>query len=77
MLPEFLRVDEIEHIVGQAIAYTLTVLQAAPEHLDAARAGLERLGNNLWLGFPDHPELERLRLFLVELELRSSRGPIH
>jgi hypothetical protein len=65
-------VDRIEHIVEQAIAYTLTVLQRAPEHLDAARAGLERLRNDLLLGVPDHPALERLRLFLVELELRAS-----
>ena len=69
--------DGIEQIVKRAIAYTVTVLQTAPEHLDAARAGLECLRNNLLLGVPDHPALERLRLFLVELELRASQGPIH
>lgn len=69
--------DGIEQIVEQAIAYTVTVLQTAPEHLDAARAGLERLRNNLLLSVPDHPALERLRLFLVELELRASQGRIH
>jgi hypothetical protein len=70
-------VDGIEQIVEQAIAYTVTVLQTAPEHLDAAYAGLERLRNNLLLSVPDHPALERLRLFLVELELRASQGRIH
>jgi hypothetical protein len=70
-------VDGIEQIVEQAIACTVTVLQTAPEHRDAACAGLERLRNNLLLGVPDHPALERLRLFLVELELRASRGSIH
>lgn len=69
--------DGIEQIVEQAIAYTVTVLQTAPEHLDAACAGLERLRNNLLLSVPDHPALERLRLFLVELELRASQGRIH
>lgn len=69
--------DGIEQIVERAVACTVTVLQTAPEHLDAARAGLERLRNNLLLGVPDHPALDRLGLFLVELELRASRGPIH
>ena len=67
----------IEQIVEQAIACTVTVLQTAPEHLDAARAGLERLRNNLLLGVPNHPALDRLGLFLVELELRASQGTIH
>ena len=69
--------DGIEQIVKRAIAYTVTVLQTAPEHLDAACAGLERLRNNLLLGVPDHPALDRLGLFLVELELRASQGTIH
>jgi len=37
----------------------------------------ERLRNNLLLGVPNHPALDRLRLFLVELELRASQGTIH
>ncbi|MFZ0205657.1 MAG: hypothetical protein WAL59_05985 [Roseiarcus sp.] len=69
--------DEIEQIVERAIACTVTVLQTAPEHLGAACAGLERLRNNLLLGVPNHPALDRLGLFLVELELRASPGPIH
>ena len=60
-----LRVDGIEGIVEQAVAYTVTVLQTAPEHLDAARAGLERLRNNLGSMFR-HPALDRLGLFLVD-----------
>ena len=66
--------DRIDTIVEMAINYTATVLRTAPEHFDVARAGLERLRNDLLLGFPDHPALERLRLFLVELELRESRA---
>ena len=69
--------DGIEQIVERAVACTVTVLQTAPEHLDAACAGLERLRNNLLLGVPDHPALDRLGLFLVELELRASQGTIH
>ena len=69
--------DGIEQIVERAVACTVTVLQTAPEHLDAARAGLERLRNNLLLGVPDHPALDRLGLFLVELELRASQRTIH
>jgi hypothetical protein len=69
--------DRIEQIVERAIACTVTVLQTAPEHLDAACAGLERLRNNLLVGVPNHPALDRLRLFLVELELRASQGTIH
>jgi hypothetical protein len=70
-------VNGIEQIVERAIACRVTMLQTAPEHLDAACAGLERLRNNLLLGVPNHPALERLRLFLVELELRASQGTIH
>lgn len=69
--------DGIEQIVERAIACTVTVLQTAPEHLDAACAGLERLRNNLLLGVPNHPALDRLGLFLVELELRAFQGSIH
>ncbi len=69
--------DGIEQIVERAIACTVTVLQTAPEHFDAACAGLERLRNKLLLGVPDHPALDRLGLFLVELELRASQGTIH
>jgi hypothetical protein len=70
-------VDKIDQIIEQAIAYTLTVLRAAPTHRGAARAGLERLRNNLALDAPDHPALERLRSFLDDLELRTAEQPLH
>ena len=47
--------DGIEQIVERAIAYTVTVLQTAPEHLDAACAGLERLRIIFCSAFPTIP----------------------
>jgi hypothetical protein len=70
-------VDRIEEIVERAIVYTATVLRAAPEHFEAARAGLERLGSDLALEVPDHPALERLRSFLHELEFSAAEGRWH
>jgi hypothetical protein len=70
-------VDRIEEIVERAIVYTATVLRAAPEHFEAARAGLERLRSDLALEVPDHPALERLRSFLHELVLGAAERPWH
>ena len=76
-MPELKCLDEIDQIVEKAITYTRTVLQAAPEHLDGARAGLARLRSNLLLEYPDHPALERLRSFLDDLEVRAAEQPFH
>jgi hypothetical protein len=70
-------VDRIDTIVEMAINYTLTVLRAAPEHFDVARAGLERLRHDLALDLPDHPAAERLRSFLETLEVHVAERPFH
>jgi hypothetical protein len=75
--PEWRYVDRIDQIVEHAITYTLSVLRAAPSHIDAARAGLERLRNDLTHDVPDHPALERLRFFLDGLELRETQSLLH
>jgi len=69
--------DRIDSIVEMAITYTLTILRMAPEHFDAARAGLERLRYDLTLDVPDHPGAERLRSFLETLEIRVAERPFH
>ena len=69
--------DGIEQIVERAIAYTVTVLQTAPAHLDAACAEWNACEIISCSTFPNHPALDRLDLFLVELELRASQGAIH
>ena len=69
--------DKIDHIVERAIEYTLHVLEAAPQHGDAARTGLERMRSNLTIGAPDHPALERLQAFLSELDAAARRRALH
>jgi hypothetical protein len=71
------RVDRIDTIVEMAINYTQTVLRRAPEHFEAARAGLERLRHDLTLDVPDHPAAERLRSFLETLEIRVAERSFH
>jgi hypothetical protein len=69
--------DKIDHIVERAIEYTLHVLEAAPQHREAARTGLERMRCNLTIGAPDHPALERLRAFLSELDTAAGSRSLH
>jgi len=69
--------DKIDRIVERAIAYTMLVLQAAPLHRETARTGLERMRTNLTLGAPDHPALERLQVFLDELEVIARSPRVH
>jgi hypothetical protein len=69
--------DKIDHIVERAIEYTLHVLEAAPQHGEAARTGLERMRSNLTIGAPDHPALERLQAFLGQLDAAARRRALH
>jgi hypothetical protein len=69
--------DKIDHIVERAIAYTLHVLEEAPQHREAARTGLERMRGNLTIGAPDHPALERLQAFLSELDSDAENRGLH
>jgi hypothetical protein len=70
-------VDRIDAIVAMAINYTRTVLRAAPEHLAAAHAGLERLRTDLMREVPEHPALERLRSFLDEIAPKEIESSLH
>ena len=69
--------DKIDQIIEKAISYTRMVLRLAPAHLDVARAGLERLRDNLALDAPDHPGLARLRYFIDDLEMRAAERSLH
>ena len=69
--------DRIDTIVEMAINYTRTVLRTAPEHIDVALAGLERLRTDLMLEVPEHPALERLRSFLDEIVPRAIESSLH
>jgi len=69
--------DKIDHIVERAIEYTLHILEAAPQHREAARTGLEQMRCNLTIGAPDHPALMRLQAFLDELDVRREEPRLH
>ncbi len=57
--------DKVEEIVNRSIEHTLTILAALPDIWPAARAGLERILDDLAANEPDHPALRRLREFIV------------
>jgi len=69
--------DKIDNIVDRAIEYTKRVLSTAPEHGQEARAGLETMRDNLTLGAPDHPALERLNVFIKSLDAPSGKPSLH
>jgi hypothetical protein len=63
--------DRVEEIVDRTIAHTLTVLAALPDIWPVARIGVQKIHDDLAVGAPDHPALERLRAFIAETDLAS------
>lgn len=63
--------DKIDDLVARAIAYTDDILSRGPEHWESARDGLIKMRESLEIGAPNHPALERLRLYIEELEARG------
>ena len=61
--------DEIDRIVEQTLANTLTILTASQHKWSVAREGIKMIYDDLALRSPDHPALERLRTFIDERDL--------
>ena len=58
--------DKIEEIVNRAIEHTLRILDASRGGWSVARRGLEKIYDNLALGAPGHPALDRLKAFIAD-----------
>ena len=58
--------DEIDRIVEQTIANTLTILTTSQHKWSVAREGIEKIYDDLALRSPDHPALNRLKTFIAE-----------
>jgi hypothetical protein len=58
--------DMIDRIVEQTIVNTLTILTTSQQAWSVARAGIERIHDDLALRSPGHPALKRLETFIAE-----------
>jgi hypothetical protein len=63
--------DRVDEIISRAIVYTQDILNGEFGDWAAAKAGLERMQDNLALDAPDHPAFERLSRFIAEQDRRQ------